>query len=201
MRRIAMLMAVAGIACGANLLAAEPDSSKPGSSKPGSGQSLEVQVQPIGPLQFQHRSGRRPENGARSKSHASLWPNLPKSPSGVLVLSEGEASGGHIGSGWKSNNRPDALRKKLAGTVKLPEGAGLAIEEVVPDSPAAKAGLQKGDVLLYAGGKPLKERAELSAAIQAAKEGSLNVGLMRDGKTMKLAVRPARRELLSPMSR
>ncbi len=201
MRRIAMLLAVAGIATGASLRAAEPDSGKPGSAKPSSGQPLQIQIRQIAPGQFKIEAAEG-ENGEKTKSPRVVEAEPTAEPGEeserVLVLKEydNDTAPGPYWIGLEVEQLSDALRTKLMDSVKLPEGAGLVIEEVVPDSPAAKAGLQKGDVLLYAGGKPLKARAELSAAIQAAKEGSLNVGLVRDGKTMKLAVKPARREAL-----
>ena len=197
MRRIAMLLAVAGIATGASLRAAEPDNGKPGSAKPSSGQPFQIQLRQISPGQFQIDAA-GPETGEKAKSPRIVVAKPGEQPQGVFVIDEGEneAAPGPYWIGLEVEPPSNALRQKLAGSVKLPEGTGLVIEEVMPDSPAAKAGLKPGDVLLYAGGKPLKERAELSAAIQAVKEGSLNIGLVRDGKTMKLAVKPARREAL-----
>ena len=83
----------------------------------------------------------------------------------------------------------DALRTQLG----LPAKVGLVVESVVPDSPAAKAGIQQHDVLLGAGEKPLAEVADLIAAIAASKEKELSIELTRGGKQQKITVTPAKR--------
>jgi len=83
----------------------------------------------------------------------------------------------------------DALRVQLG----LPEGQGLIVANVMPESPAAEAGLQQHDVLLTAGAKPLGELADLVAAIDEAKGAPLALGLIRAGKAQKIVVTPAKR--------
>src|SRR5678809_1590381 len=57
------------------------------------------------------------------------------------------------------------------------------VSEVVPDSPAAKAGLQIGDVLLAVGDKATPSRDEFVAAIRAAKAGDrVSIKLKRGGQ-------------------
>lgn len=82
-----------------------------------------------------------------------------------------------------------ALRAQLA----LPEGQGLLVERVMPDSPAAKAGLQQYDVLVAAGGKPLGKIQDLVEAVEAAKGKKLSLELLRGGKSTKIEVEPAKR--------
>jgi Spy/CpxP family protein refolding chaperone len=72
---------------------------------------------------------------------------------------------------------------------------GLVVQEVVPESPAAKAGLKPQDILLKAGQKPLKTVHDLMEAVQAAKETDLAIELTRDGKSQKITVRPAKRAM------
>jgi WD40 repeat protein len=83
----------------------------------------------------------------------------------------------------------DAVRKKL----DLPENVGLEVQTVVPGSPAAKAGLKTGDVLLQAGGTPLKDMSDLAAVVQQSKGAELSLELKREGKAEKITVRPALR--------
>ncbi len=84
---------------------------------------------------------------------------------------------------------PGALGAQLG----LPEDQGLVVEAVVPDGPAAKAGLQPHDVLVTAGGKPLGSVPELVEAIEAAKDKALALELIRGGKQKKISVTPAKR--------
>lgn len=69
------------------------------------------------------------------------------------------------------------------------------VREVIPDSPAAKAGLQMGDVLLAVGDQATPTRAEFVARIQAAKVGDrLSIKIRRGGieqlVVVKLGQRP-----------
>ena len=59
----------------------------------------------------------------------------------------------------------DTLREHL----KLGEKVGLVVSDVLKDSPAAKVGLEKNDILLQADGKPLKAPDDLVKSVQATK--------------------------------
>lgn len=85
----------------------------------------------------------------------------------------------------------DATREEL----RLAEKAGLQVIEVTPDSPAQKAGLQAGDVLLYANDTELGSREQLIDAVQKAGEANdeLAFSIVRDGKEEKVVVRPGQR--------
>ncbi len=84
---------------------------------------------------------------------------------------------------------PGALRAKR----ELPEGEGILVIEIVPDSPAAKAGIERGDVLLRAGKKPLGSIRDLIDAIDAANGVKLTLKVNRAGKVEKLTVTPEKR--------
>lgn len=98
--------------------------------------------------------------------------------------------------------RDEVLRAQL----NLPEGQGLIVRDVVPDSPAAKAGLQRHDVLVASGDEPLGEVHELVALVQSGKPLGLQV--LRGGKKITIEVQPAERpdeaqvdKLLTPPER
>jgi hypothetical protein len=86
-----------------------------------------------------------------------------------------------------------AADETLRSHLDLAEGVGLAIEQVMADSPAAKAGFKKHDVLVKAGGKSLKNVADLMAAVEEAKENELAVEVFRGGKSTTIKVTPAER--------
>jgi hypothetical protein len=77
----------------------------------------------------------------------------------------------------------------------LPQGAGLVIQQVVADSPAAKAGIKPNDILFAAGDKSLAQVADLSGAIAASKDAELSIKLFRGGKSMTIAVKPEEQKL------
>ncbi len=77
----------------------------------------------------------------------------------------------------------------------LPEKAGLLVQQVIADSPAAKAGIKANDILFAAGDKSLAQVAELSGAIAAGKDAELSIKLLRGGKTMTITVKPEEQKL------
>jgi serine protease Do len=84
---------------------------------------------------------------------------------------------------------PTSLRMQL----DLPPKQGVLVEGAAPDSPAAKAGLARFDVLLRAGEKPLTQPPDLVNAVEAAKGGKLRIELLRGGKPKTLEVTPEKR--------
>ncbi len=76
----------------------------------------------------------------------------------------------------------------------LDEGQGLVVQGVLPDSPAAKAGLKQYDVLAAVDGQPIKGLADLIAAVEKAKDKEdLTLEVIRGGKRQELKARPAKR--------
>jgi len=75
---------------------------------------------------------------------------------------------------------------------------GVVVRQVSPDSPAAKAGLKDGDVILKADDKEVKDIEALTHAVTSHKAGDkLQLHVRRDGKeqdlTVTVADRPVRR--------
>lgn len=92
----------------------------------------------------------------------------------------------------------EALRAQLG----LAEDQGLAVEQVVGESPAAKAGIQPYDVLVKAGDKPLGGLQDLIDAVDAAKDQELVLDLIRAGKPIQIKVTPEKRpEMPAPTLR
>jgi putative serine protease PepD len=74
--------------------------------------------------------------------------------------------------------------------------SGAVVQEVTPDSPAARAGLQAGDVVVSIDGKAVQDRSELVAAIRGHKPGDkVTLVVVRGGNettiTATLTQRPA----------
>ena len=81
----------------------------------------------------------------------------------------------------------------LGAQLKLPEGQGLVIHHVAPDSPAAKAGLKQHDVIVKAGAKPVSDVADLVEAVGSAKDKNLSLEIIREAKPKKIDVKPVKR--------
>jgi hypothetical protein len=84
---------------------------------------------------------------------------------------------------------PDVLRAQMA----LPEGTGLVVQEIVPDGPAAKAGVQRHDILLQADGKPLSDVAALSRVVNDKGAAAMDFNVLRGGKPQVIKLTPAER--------
>jgi serine protease Do len=77
----------------------------------------------------------------------------------------------------------------LAEQFKLATNHGALVADVVPDSPAAKAGLKSSDVITKFDGKPVTDARHLKLAVAEVQPGQkVDTEVMRDGKTLTLSV-------------
>lgn len=77
--------------------------------------------------------------------------------------------------------------------LQLADGVGVVIQEVVPDSPAEKAGLRRHDILLDVGGEQIVDMIALQSAVAASDGKSLRLKVIRLAKEMTLEVTPEKR--------
>jgi len=71
------------------------------------------------------------------------------------------------------------------------EDNGVLIAKVIPDSPAAKAGLRSGDVIHKINGQPVKDAEDVQKAVEGSQVGSnIQIELHRNQTDMTLAVKP-----------
>ena len=74
----------------------------------------------------------------------------------------------------------------------LERAAGALVVRIEPGSPADKAGLRDGDVVLELGGKPVAGPAELARLVEVVKPGTETaLRVWRGGATVKVVVKPA----------
>jgi serine protease Do len=67
--------------------------------------------------------------------------------------------------------------------------SGVAVLEVMPNTPASKAGVEPGDILVQFAGKPVKDRPALQEFVEQLEPGkSYPAEILRDGKTVKLDI-------------
>jgi hypothetical protein len=83
-----------------------------------------------------------------------------------------------------------SLSDEVRAQTGLAPGFGLIVEEVMPDSPAQKAGLQQHDVLVLLGDQKLVNQDQLSALVRAEKKDSeITFTLKRAGAEQKVMVK------------
>jgi len=99
------------------------------------------------------------------------------------LMKTGHVTRGRIGVGIQN------VTKDLADSLGLGKAAGAAVSNVEEGSPAAKAGLEVGDVILKIDGRTVEGSADLSRTIRALKPGSkITLGIWRGGKPRDVAV-------------
>jgi hypothetical protein len=74
--------------------------------------------------------------------------------------------------------------------LQLAEGVGIVIEDVVPGSPAEKAGLRRHDVLLDVGGEQISDMAVLQKAVADSHGKAIDLKIIRLAKEETISVTP-----------
>ena len=85
------------------------------------------------------------------------------------------------------------LEAALRAQLNVPEDRGLVVNEVMPNSPAAKAGLKPDDILLAVGDSPLPNTETLVGRIQKSGGKPVELKILRDGEPMTITVTPEAR--------
>ncbi|MDW8309522.1 MAG: PDZ domain-containing protein, partial [Verrucomicrobiales bacterium] len=80
----------------------------------------------------------------------------------------------------------------LAREFNLPDNNGALVAEVTPDSPAAKAGLKEGDVVVEFNGRKISDSRQLRLIIAQTPPGTeVSLRVVRDGKPQTVKVKLA----------
>ena len=75
--------------------------------------------------------------------------------------------------------------------VQLPERNGALIQSILPNSPAEKAGLRRGDLVIAAENISIKEPKALLDEVEKAKIGKIFIlNILRDNKEMQINIKP-----------
>ena len=74
---------------------------------------------------------------------------------------------------------PGHVARRLRRAVGLPDVEGLLIREVTEGSPAGRAGLAQGDLIVAAGGRPARTADDLFDALEAATGGTVELSIVR----------------------
>jgi len=101
------------------------------------------------------------------------------------IVRTGSVTRGWIGAGVQD------MTKELAESFKLPQAGGALISEVLRGSPADKAGIKPGDILVAVNGEPVADSAtmlSLIAALQPGQQAALKVVRNRVETEIKVVV-------------
>ena len=95
---------------------------------------------------------------------------------------------GKVSRGWLGVSI-QPLTPELAKSFGARDSKGVLVADVVPASPAAKAGVRAGDIVLQVDGKPVEDPASLSRAIALTKPGHVTkLTILRDRTEQTLPV-------------
>jgi serine protease Do len=102
------------------------------------------------------------------------------------VLPQLEAQG-HVTRGWLGVSI-QPVTEEIAKAMHLPHAEGALVAQVLPDSPASKAGVQAGDVITSFDGHPIAKAGDLPRQVAAAKVGSTaTLEVLRNDKPLTLS--------------
>jgi serine protease Do len=100
------------------------------------------------------------------------------------LVSSGKVTRGRIGVQIQEVNA------QLADSFNLDRPRGALVSQVLPDGPAAKAGLKAGDVILSVDGKSVERSTQLPSVISAIKPGnSAKVEVWREKESKTISVK------------
>jgi serine protease Do len=93
---------------------------------------------------------------------------------------------GHVVRGWLGVTIQE-VTPEIAKAFGLKEQRGALVGDVAPDSPAAKAGLQRGDVILAMNGAPVEDVRSLQLKIASMQPGTTaRFQVSRNGQTHEI---------------
>jgi len=110
--------------------------------------------------------------------------NLPNMPD----FQKGDFMWQHFGGGRQIGIGVTPLTKQLAEHFGVQDGA--IINNVRENSPAAKAGLKAGDIVVEVDGKPIKGEGDIMRAVREKKDGDVTLTIVRNGNRQTVKVAP-----------
>lgn len=122
-----------------------------------------------------------------SRSGGSMGIGFAIPTSMVQPIADSLVKQGKVIRGWLGVGIQD-LDAELAKALGLNVSNGVVITEVAKDSPAAKAGVQRSDVIVAVAGQKVDSTGRLRNAIAQAGATKVKIDLLRGGKPMTLEV-------------
>jgi serine protease Do len=122
---------------------------------------------------------------AASTGAAFLPPAHAQAPARAARAIEVFGRGSQIGITIRDIEDADGKTNKMAAP------SGVVIEEVKDDSPAAKAGMKKGDIVVEFDGERVRSVRQFTRLVQETPSGrKIQTALMRDGQRVNVTVEP-----------
>jgi S1-C subfamily serine protease len=85
------------------------------------------------------------------------------------------------------------INPHLQKTLKIE--SGVMVEEVLQDSPAEKAGVQEGDIILKVGNEPVRDQSDVREQLKSmGDDQEVELQILRDGEPLTLQVKPEEKD-------
>jgi regulator of sigma E protease len=85
---------------------------------------------------------------------------------------------------------PDALEERLKASQAIQPFRVPVVGQVLPDKPAARAGVEEGDTVLAVDGRPVKQWYDLLEVLQSSAGQDLSIQVARGGQHLTYNIRP-----------
>jgi S1-C subfamily serine protease len=112
--------------------------------------------------------------------------NTAKYVAGMLIR-DGSIRRGYIGVAGQSIELP----RRIVRSLELPDARAVLVAGIEADSPAQRAGVERGDAIVDLGGRAVRGVDELQRLLAELPVGSLlHLGVVRNGAKLSLAITP-----------
>src|SRR5271157_4513505 len=143
-------------------------------------------------------SAKQQETGSTSQKHTQIYINqekeAPQAESDEVIEIEGLPSDDDVqvllggGGSWLGVGVAEVTSEKVK-ELKLPAERGALLGKIVPDSPAAKAGLKKNDVITEGNGQRVEGASQFRRMIREIPAGrTAQLTVWRDGRAQSITV-------------
>ncbi|HUB00263.1 MAG TPA: Do family serine endopeptidase [Terracidiphilus sp.] len=97
------------------------------------------------------------------------------------IIKTGKVQHGYLGMSIED------VTPEMASFFKVPSASGAVVGQVVPDSPASRAGIKQGDVIRTFNGKTVENASDLQLDSSESTPGTpVTLGILRDGAPMTI---------------
>ena len=142
-------------------------------------------------------SAKKQETGSTSQKHTQIYVNqekgAPRAESDDVIEIEGMPSDDDVevllgGGSWLGVGVAEVTPEKVK-ELRLPAERGALLGKIVPDSPAAKAGLKENDVIIEINGQRVEGSEQFRRMIREIPSGrTAQLSVWRDGRQQTVTV-------------
>jgi len=154
---------------------------------------------------FRQLEGMKGFEGLKDLKELEKFKNFKNLPPGAQVWKwDGQPGFGpegfafSFGGGRRIGVTTMPLTKQLGDYFGIADGKGVLVTGVTDDSPAARAGLKAGDVIISVDGEKVDGSGDVSRAINKKKEGDVTLTVVREKNQRTFTVTPKEAEPVVP---